>query len=190
MSKEKAQPFRVREIFPHAYHEAGHAVVGHVVGRLIEEVSIVSDRKRGYKGYCRCSSFMEAANDRFQWQEGSANPEIVTFFYAGTIAPEIICQKHGWEYERVRNGDQDDLNMIDKWCLESLVDQKECSAVKETRLAQAREILTQYWSAVDALAIELIVHEKVAGGESHQIIRQALGETGNDWRLETWGIKV
>ena len=76
MSKEKAQLFRVREIFPHAYHEAGHAVVGHVIGRLIEEVSIVPDRVRGYKGYCRCSAFMEAANDRFQRQEGSTNPEI------------------------------------------------------------------------------------------------------------------
>ena len=36
----------------HAYHEAGHAVVWHVVGGLVEEVSIVSSQA-GYKGYCR-----------------------------------------------------------------------------------------------------------------------------------------
>jgi hypothetical protein len=79
---------------------------------------------------------MEAANNRFHWQEGSANPEIVTFFYAGTVAIEIICQKHEWVYERVRDGDQDDLDMIDQWCLEKLSDLKECSAVKETMLCQ------------------------------------------------------
>ena len=114
MSHKKPQPFRVREIFPHASHEAGHAVVGHVIGRLIEEVALVPDKARGYKGYCRCSPFMEAANDHFQWQEGSANPELVTFFYAGTIATEILCQRHGWEYERVRRGDQDDLEAVRK----------------------------------------------------------------------------
>jgi hypothetical protein len=67
----------------------------------------VPDRARGYKCYCRFSAFMESANDCFQWQEGSANPEIVTIFYAGTVATEIMRQKHGWEYERVREGDQD-----------------------------------------------------------------------------------
>ena len=131
---------------------------------------------------------MEAANDRFQWQEGSANPELVTFFYAGTIATEIICQRHGWEYERVRRGDQDDLDMIDQWCLETLIDREECSTVKEICLAQARDILTNHWSAVEALAIELVVYGKVPGGEAHHIIRQAIGETGTDWRLEAWGI--
>jgi hypothetical protein len=189
MSKKKGQPYRIREILPYACHEAGHAVVGYVIGRLIEEVSIVPDRTRGYKGYCRFSAFMEVANDRLQWQEGSTNPEIVTIFYAGTVATEIICRKHGWEYERVREGDQDDLDVIDQWCLETLAVQEECSAVKESCLAQARDILTHHWSAVDALAIELVVQGKVPGGEAHLIIRQAIGETGDDWRLETWGIK-
>jgi hypothetical protein len=49
MNKKKAQPFRVREIFPYAYHEAGHAVVGHVIGRLIEVVSIVPVEHKAIK---------------------------------------------------------------------------------------------------------------------------------------------
>ena len=36
----------------HAYHEAGHSVVWHVVGGLVEEVSIASSQA-GYRGYCR-----------------------------------------------------------------------------------------------------------------------------------------
>ena len=31
----------------YATHEAGHAVVGHVIGRLIDEVSIVPSREHG-----------------------------------------------------------------------------------------------------------------------------------------------
>jgi len=31
----------------YAYHEAGHAVVGHVIGRCISEVSIVAEKDRG-----------------------------------------------------------------------------------------------------------------------------------------------
>ena len=186
MSKKKAQPYRIRQILPYACHEAGHAVVGHVIGRLIKEVSIVPDRGRGYKGYCRFSGFMEAAHDRFQWQEGRANQEIVTIFSAGMVATEIICQRHGWKYELVRGGNQDDLDVIDQWCVETLTENEECAAVKETCLAQARGILTHHWSAIEALAIELVVRGKVAGGEAHVVIRQAIGEKGDDWRLIAW----
>lgn len=31
-------------------HEAEHAVVGHVIGRCVAEVSIVGDRSQGYHG--------------------------------------------------------------------------------------------------------------------------------------------
>ena len=47
---------------PYAYHEAGHAVVGHVIGRLIERVSIAASPENGYRGYCRFSPYMESAN--------------------------------------------------------------------------------------------------------------------------------
>jgi hypothetical protein len=78
--------------------------------------------------------------------------------------------------------------VIDQWCVETLTANEACSAVKETCLAQARGILTHHWSAVDALAIELVVHGKVAGGEAHVMIRQAIGEMEDDWRLIAWNI--
>ena len=40
----------------YATHEAGHAVVGYVIGRCIAEVSIVADKARGY---CVFSAFVE-----------------------------------------------------------------------------------------------------------------------------------
>ena len=44
------------------------------------------------KGYCCFSDYIESANDHLQWQKGSANPELVTIKYAGTVAMEIICE--------------------------------------------------------------------------------------------------
>src|ERR1700687_5182026 len=66
----------------YAYHEAGHAVVGHVIKRCIKEVSIASDKKQGYQGYCEFSSFIEGANGYPQWSTNSGNPEIVTILYS------------------------------------------------------------------------------------------------------------
>ena len=45
-----------------AYHEAGHAVVWHVVGSLIEEVSITLSLA-GYKGYCRFGFLLPQGDD-------------------------------------------------------------------------------------------------------------------------------
>jgi predicted RNA-binding Zn-ribbon protein involved in translation (DUF1610 family) len=82
VSRKKAQPFKISNVLPYAYHEAGHAVVGHVIGRLIEHVSIASISENGYRGYCRFSLYIESANCRLEWQEDSANPDIVTIYAA------------------------------------------------------------------------------------------------------------
>ena len=88
-----------------AYHEAGHAVVGHVIGRCIEEVSILSDRKEGYKGYCRFSSWIESANDQNQWLDGKHNPELLTIFYAGMLAAAFFVDA-GSSFNWRTKGDQ------------------------------------------------------------------------------------
>ena len=75
----------------YAYHEAGHALVGHVVGRCIEEVSI-SCRGDGYGGYCRFNPFIEDANDHPEWREDLGNPDMVTIYYAGHgLCMHSIC---------------------------------------------------------------------------------------------------
>ena len=189
MSRKKVQPFKIRNVLPYAYHEAGHAVVGHVIGRLIERVSITSSPENGYRGYCRFSPYMESANGHLEWQEDSANPDIVTIYFAGRAATEIVCQRHGWDDKMWQECDRADREAIERWCRESLADSEQCSRVKEACLVQAQSILARSVEAVDALAVELVVHEQVAGGEAHRIIREALGENGDDWRLTAWGIE-
>ena len=183
MNKRQIRPWSEQELIVYAVHEAGHAVVGHVVGRLIDEVSIVPNREYGYNGYCRFSAFIESANDYQQWQKGSANPELVTIQYAGIAAVQIICETHGWDYERWQRSDLADIEFIEHWCHEVLADSKERSRVKKACFKQARDILLRHWEAVDMLAVDLMELGWTPGNEAHRIIRQGLGETGNDWRL-------
>ena len=183
MSKRKKQHCSEQELIVHAIHEAGHAVVGHVIGRLIDEVSIVPSRKYGYKGYCRFSAFIESANGYLQWQKGSANPELVTIQYAGVAAVQIICEIHDWDYKHWRRSVLADVEFIEQWCHEVLDDDEQRSQVKEACFNQAKDILLRHIDAVDALAVDLIELGWTPGSDAHRIIRQGLGETGNDWRL-------
>ncbi len=189
MSRKKAQSFKIRNVLPYAYHEAGHAVVGHVIGRLIERVSIASSPENGYRGYCRFSPYMESANGHLEWQEDSANPDIVTIYAAGRVATEMVCQRHGWDFEIWQECDRADREAIERWGRESLDTTEQYARVQEECLAQARSILARSVEAVDALAVALVLHEEVTGGEAHRLIRQALGENGDDWRLTAWDIE-
>ena len=122
-------------------------------------------------------------HDHNQWLKESANPELVTIQYAGTVAVEIICEMHGWDYEQWRRSDLADFLFIDEWCHETFTDVKQRSRVKKACHKQAREILLRHWDAVDMLAVDLLQFGWTPGNEAHRIIRQAIGETEDDWRL-------
>ncbi len=86
-----------RELYQHrrvlyAYHEAGHAVVWHVVGGLVEEVSIASSQA-DYRGYCRFGFLIPKLDDHQspdEWlQRGRIDPRTVTAYYAGMLA--LVC---------------------------------------------------------------------------------------------------
>jgi ATP-dependent Zn protease len=173
----------------YAYHEAGHAVVAHILGRLIAEVSILADWQSGYKGYCKFDALTESTHGKFQWQKHSRNPELITIKYAGTIAMSIICRKRGWNYERWRGCDRADFDYIYLWSLEAFDSDEQRLRVQKACREQAREIIERYWYVVDELAASLLEKGVLSGREVYQIIRQAMGETGFDWRLEAYGIR-
>ena len=131
---------------------------------------------------------MESAHGHLDWQDNSANPDIVTIYAAGRVATEMVCQRHGWDYETRQECDRADREAIERWCRESLDTTEQYARVREECLTQARSILTRSVDAVDALAVELVLHEQVNGGAAHRLIREALGENGDDWRLMAWGI--
>ncbi len=181
--RQRQQP-RSWHLVRYAYHEAGHAIVGHVIGRCIAELSIV--REHGYRGYCAFDAFAEDMHSLPQWRDGSKNPECITILYAGTIAQKVLCEQRGWNYEHWRRIDKADFDAIYLWAIEmfpSRDDDEKRLTIQRTCKLQAQDVLTHHWCAVEALAAQLQEKGWLSGGEAHGIIRQALGENGAEWRL-------
>src|SRR5438067_2978904 len=91
--RQQTQRNDVFSLLLYAYHEAGHAVVGHVIGRLIALVSI--KQATSYRGCCRFDSFAESTHHRGEWQKGRHNPELLTILYAGTVAVSLLYEQRG-----------------------------------------------------------------------------------------------
>src|ERR1700730_15754212 len=110
-SKESAQLKRIL----HSYHEAGHAVVWHVVGGLIEEVSIASS-PAGYGGYCRFGFLVPRSDDQLspdEWlRRGRIDRRTVTAYYAGMLAMAYYCASYAREDEYLEGSERDDLENI------------------------------------------------------------------------------
>lgn len=161
-------------------------MVGHVIGRCIAAISIVAEKDRGYKGYCKFSTFAESVHDLNQWMPGSRNPERITVLYGGTVAMQRICQERGWNYDRWRGGDMGDLATIHLWSVEIVGEElAKQHALQRVCKRHAMNILENYWGAVESLAAALAKNGQIMGAEAHQIIQQAIDPTQSDWRMET-----
>src|SRR5258708_33363770 len=107
-SKESAQLRRIL----HSYHEAGHAVVWHVVGGLIEEVSI-SSSPAGYGGYCRFGFLVPRSDDQLspdEWlRRGRVDPRAVTAYYAWMLGVAEHVAAAAREDRKLGGTERDDL---------------------------------------------------------------------------------
>ncbi len=180
--RQQTQRNDVFSLLPYAYHEAGHAVVGHVIGRLIALVSI--KHATNYRGCCRFDSYAESTHHHDQWQKGRQNPELLTILYAGTVAVSLLCEQRGWDYEVLRTSDLQDVAEIEQLSREMFADDAQRSLALDVCWKQASDLLTTHWSAVKTLAGELLALQWVTGAEAHTIIQGVLGEEQGDWRWD------
>lgn len=174
----------------YAYHEAGHAVVWHIVNGLVEEVSIASDRD-GYKGYCRFGFLLYREHDPvtsddawIQIQRGRIHPKTVTAYYAGMLAMAFYCASYEGEDDYIERSEQDDLEKINALLLRLSPDEQSRSILKEGCWLEAQKILSDYWPAVQALVTELLKRKTLDGRDVHRIIWQTIGYPDADWRFE------
>lgn len=177
-----------------AYHEAGHAVVGHAIGRCIVEVSI-TQRYDGYGGYCRFNPLVEDANDHPEWRDDLSNPDLITIFYAGMLAtasycaPYVTFDEHESFVEYPEGSERYDLEQVQKVLDQTGADQQQHKAITNTCWLQAQTILTEYWPAVDSLAQVLLKRGTLGGRAAHSLIWQTMGFPESDWRLQALDIK-
>lgn len=180
--RQQAQRNDVFSLLPYAYHEAGHAVVSHVIGRLIALVSI--KQATSYQGFCRFDAYAESTHHQDQWQKGRQNPELLTILYAGTVAVSLLCEQRGWDFEVLRSSGQQDEAEIEQLSHEMFDDDEERTIALDACRNQASELLTTHWDAVKTLAGELLALQWLTGAEAHSIIGEALGEEQGDWRWD------
>jgi hypothetical protein len=178
----------------YAYHEAGHALVGHVIGRYIEEVSIAM-RGDGYGGYCRFSSFIEDANNHPEWRDDLGNPELITIYYAGMLATAYACAPYVTSdegescVEYPQGSERDDLEHIHRLLTQIGTNEQQRKTMRDAGWKRAQQILSKYWAAVDALATALLKRERLGGRAAHRLIWQTRGYPEADWRFQALNLR-
>jgi hypothetical protein len=177
-----------------AYHEAGHALVGHVIGRCIEEVSIAMSYD-GYGGYCRFNPLIEDANDHPEWRDDLGNPDVVTIYYAGMLATAYACAPYVTYYEDEscvaypEGSERNDLEQIHQILTLIGTNEQQRKTITDASWMQVQKILSEYWPVVDALATALLKRESLSGSAAHRLIWQTIGYPDTDWRLEALNIQ-
>jgi hypothetical protein len=176
----------------HAYHEAGHAVVWHMVGGLVEEVSIASSRA-GYKGYCRFGFLMPKSEENLSpdesFRRGRIDPRTVTAYYAGMLAMAYYCASYGGEDDYQEGSERDDLEKIDALLLRLGSEEQERSAIRDACWVEAQHILSDSWPAVQALATKLLKQRTLDGRGAHLTIWRTTGYPEADWRFGALNIQ-
>lgn len=185
--------YRSRRIL-RAYHEAGHALVGHVIGRVIEEVSIAM-RDDGYGGYCRFNAFIEDANNHPEWRDDRGNPELITIYYAGMLATAYACvpyvtyDEDESRVEYPRGSERDDLEQIQRLLTQMGTNKQQRKTITDACWKRAQQILSEYWPTVDTLATVLLKRERLGGRAAHRLIWQTIGYPEADWRFQALNLR-
>ncbi|HEU5381474.1 MAG TPA: hypothetical protein VFV38_39135 [Ktedonobacteraceae bacterium] len=177
-----------------AYHEAGHAIVGHVIGRCIESVALLNGEE-GYGGYCRFNSYIEDANGHPEWHDRSGNPDLITIYYAGMLSTAHYCSLYlasDEEEDCIRypeGSEQADLEQIETILSQIGADKQQREAITNACWMQAQEILSDYSLVVDEVAAALIEEGSLTGCAVHSLIWQTVGYPKDDWRFVALGVE-
>jgi ATP-dependent Zn protease len=150
-----------------AFHEAGHAVVGYVVGGTITHASIVSGA--GHSGKVRID---HPGVSRVE--ECGRDARIAL----GALAAEM--KRKGGTYEGI--GATMDKFMARELLVEAATLQgDDPDAVLRTSIQNAMDeataIIEEHWNAVEALAAELLQRKSLTGEEAEEVLDRLIGRS-------------
>ena len=152
-----------------AYHEAGHAIAAHVLGRQIKRMTIVPNKSENYAGcvfFGKQPSVKGIDTDPSPKIRRAAEQRILVSL-AGLCAQRLFnprtCRSfHGHE----------DFKVILLY-VGHLMRENETEPFLKWMEVRTENILRDNWKAVEVLADELIRRRELTGQEAHQIIRDA-----------------
>jgi hypothetical protein len=152
-----------------AYHEAGHAVAGHALGRRIKRVTIIPSRIEKYAGCCftqRGPSLKGIDWDVTPKIRRDAH-DLIMFSMAGICAQRLFNPRT----LRSFHGSMDYRTVVD--FATHLTRENELEPFLRWMEIRTENLIRDNWNAVEMLAAELVRHREVTGKEAHEIIRSA-----------------
>ncbi len=135
-----------------AFHEAGHAVVAHLLGLTVSQVEIVGDGEK--LGSCHTQRFsrMEAI------AREHALEDALLVACAGVVAECLVSGSERWDE------DSRDLERAVHLALRLTGDCEKAHALILRTRRRVRRALSRHWDAVEALALRLEADRRMDAG--------------------------
>jgi hypothetical protein len=150
-----------------AYHEAGHAVMAELCGRLLTEVEIVGDRD--HTGMVRSLAFPPDPTEGAAPQSENEDVELqLKIILAGTVAEAMVSGRQGWDET------SGDLDTAVRLGMRLVDDCEDVLPLLEDIGADVERDLRRHWPAVEMLAAELLDRKALAGSEVRHLLKPYL----------------
>ena len=144
-----------------AFHEAGHAIMAELCGRLLTEVEIVGDRE--HTGSVQSLAF--PPDPEAEAEDVERHLKIIL---AGTVAEAMVSGRQGWDET------SEDLDSAVRLGMRLVDDCEDVLPLLEDIGADVERDLRGHWSAVEMLAAELLDRKALTGSEVRRLLAGAL----------------
>lgn len=149
-----------------AYHEAGHAVMGNLVGLEIIELSIIPDEAQSKLGCCHHSIYDDFHPEYFSDAETPVKTKnIILLLVAGAVSEEILTGT--WD-----NGADLDLQRANYLALLMASNDDEIKEIFNNRWREAYALIEQNWETVEKLAFKLVETKQLKWEQIKTIINR------------------
>jgi len=145
-----------------AFHEAGHAVMAELCGRLLTEVEIVGDRE--HTGSVQSLAF--PPDPEAEAEDIECHLKIIL---AGTVAEAMVSGRQGWDET------SEDVDAAVRLGMRLVDDCEDVLPLLEDIGVDVERDLQRNWSAVEMLAAELLDRKAMTGSEVRKLLADVLG---------------
>jgi len=144
-----------------AFHEAGHAVMAELCGRLLTEVEILGDRDL-------TGSVQSLALNPKPDAEVEDIERHLKVILAGTIAEMTVSGREDWDET------SEDLDAAVRLAMRLVDDCEDVLPLLADIRSDVERELRDRWTAVEALATELLIRRALTGTEVRTLLRPYL----------------
>jgi ATP-dependent Zn protease len=144
-----------------AVHEAAHAVMAELCGRLLTEVEIIGDRE--HAGSVQSRAFNPSPDAETEDIERH-----LKIILAGIVAEAMVSGRDGWDET------SEDLDAAVRLAMRLVDDCEDVLPLLEDIGSDVKIDLERHWSAVEMLAAELLDRKTLTGSEVRKLLADVL----------------